>query len=51
MRWTVPFDTAQTFRAELIDAGLLTPTDVDGLYHRSGQFEEVVEAVQRYSAE
>ncbi len=36
--------TAQAaYRDELVEAGLLIPTGVDGLYGRSGSFEEVVE--------
>ncbi|PWC36626.1 hypothetical protein TSO352_14060 [Azospirillum sp. TSO35-2] len=31
------------YRDELVDAGLLIPTGVDGLYGRSGVFEDVVE--------
>ncbi|MEJ0003616.1 MAG: amino acid--[acyl-carrier-protein] ligase [Pararobbsia sp.] len=34
-----------TFRDELIDAGLLIPTGVDGLYGRSETFENVVEGI------
>ena len=34
------------FRAELVEAGVLTPTGVDGLYHRSGAFEAVVRGVE-----
>jgi seryl-tRNA synthetase len=35
------------FRGELFDAGLLVPTGVDGLYGRSGVFEDVVDAIDR----
>lgn len=36
----------EAFRAELLDAGVLTSTGVDGLYHRSGAFEAVVRGVE-----
>jgi seryl-tRNA synthetase len=35
------------FRAELISAGLLVPTSVDGLYGRSGAFEDIIEGIDR----
>ena len=35
------------FRKQLIDAGLLIPTGVDGLYGRSGIYESVAEAMDR----
>ncbi|MDQ1724116.1 MAG: hypothetical protein QOG52_1144, partial [Frankiaceae bacterium] len=34
-----------TFRDKLFDAGVLIPTGVDGLYGRSGTFEDVVTAL------
>lgn len=34
------------FRAELIAAGLLVPTSVDGLYARSGTFERIVRGIE-----
>jgi seryl-tRNA synthetase len=34
------------FRSEILTAGLLVPTSVDGLYQRSGVFEGVVRAVE-----
>lgn len=36
-------DPAAAFRAELVAEGLLIPTGVNGLYGRSGRFEEIVE--------
>jgi seryl-tRNA synthetase len=38
--------TAAEFRGDLLDAGLLVATDVDGLYHRSGTFERIARAVE-----
>jgi seryl-tRNA synthetase len=38
----------QAFRQELLDAGLLVDTGVPGLYLRSGEFEDVVQALDRY---
>ncbi|WP_255450157.1 amino acid--[acyl-carrier-protein] ligase [Skermania sp. ID1734] len=35
----------ESFRTELVDAGLLLPTAVPGLYGRSEAFEDIVEAV------
>jgi seryl-tRNA synthetase len=35
------------FRAELIDEGLLLPSGVDGLYGRSGRYEDIVEGIDR----
>ncbi len=35
------------FRSQLIDAGLLIPTGVEGIYLRSGAFESVASAVDR----
>lgn len=37
----------EAFRAELVGAGLLVPTAVEGLYGRSAVFEDVVEGVDR----
>lgn len=42
---TVDAESAQ-FRGEILAAGLLVATGVDGLYHRSGAFENVVRAVE-----
>lgn len=39
-----PWDS---FRAELLHAGLLIPTGVDGIYGRSGTYESVAEAMDR----
>lgn len=38
----------QTYLDELFDAGLLIPSGVPGLYGRSGVFEGVIEAFERY---
>ncbi|MBY4127463.1 amino acid--[acyl-carrier-protein] ligase [Rhodococcus fascians] len=35
------------FRQELVDAGLLIPSSVLGLYGRSGEFEDIVESIDR----
>ena len=35
------------FRRQLLDAGLLVPTGVDGLYGRSGVYEAIAEAMDR----
>ncbi len=35
------------FRRQLVDARLLVPSSIDGLYGRSGAFEDIVEAVDR----
>ena len=35
------------FRTDLIDEGLLLPSGVDGLYARSGVFEDIVEGIDR----
>ncbi len=34
-----------SFRAELIDAGLLLPSSIPGLYGRSGEFEDIIEFI------
>ena len=34
-----------SFRAELIEAGLLVPSSVQGLYGRSGEFEDIIELI------
>lgn len=47
---TARFADVAEFRAALLEAELLIPTRVEGLYHRSGAFEDVVRAVERYSA-
>jgi seryl-tRNA synthetase len=39
--------TQAEFRAALLDAEVLVPTSVDGLYHRSGLFESLVRGVER----
>ncbi|MFC7446475.1 amino acid--[acyl-carrier-protein] ligase [Rhodococcus daqingensis] len=41
-----PLDSArERFRADLVDAGLLIPTAVPGLYGRSGVLESIIDAV------
>ncbi len=45
-----PFATQDDLRAALFDAGLLIPTRTQGLLHRSGDFERVVQGVERYAA-
>lgn len=40
----------EDLRAALLDAGLLVGTRIDGVYHRSGTFEEVLQGVERYAA-
>ena len=35
------------FRADLVAAELLVQTSVDGLYGRSGAFEDIVEGIDR----
>ena len=37
----------QQFRDELVDAGLLVPMGIDGLYGRGHVFEEIIEGVDR----
>ena len=39
------YDTADQFRAEVIGAGLLVPLSAQGVYARSGTFEQVVQGV------
>ena len=39
----------QAFRDELVGAGLLVTTGVDGLYLRSGELEDLVDALDRYA--
>ncbi|OZD58328.1 amino acid--[acyl-carrier-protein] ligase [Rhodococcus sp. 14-2470-1a] len=39
-------DTARAqFRNELVEAGLLVPSSVEGLYGRSGEFEDIIETI------
>lgn len=45
---TVTLESArEAFRDQLLDAGLLVRTQVDGLYGRSGVFEDVVDGIDR----
>ncbi|WP_341990699.1 amino acid--[acyl-carrier-protein] ligase [Azorhizobium sp. AG788] len=44
---TPPDLAAAAFRTELLDAGLLIPTGVDGLYGRSAAYEQVAEGLER----
>ena len=43
-----PYRDAATFRAALVESGLLVPTAAQGLWHRSGEFEDVVLGLGRY---
>lgn len=45
-----PYDGPDSFRTALLDAGVLVATSVAGLYHRSGEFEDVLQGVERYAA-
>ncbi len=38
--------TTVEFRADLLEAGLLKATRVDGVYHRSGTFEQIVRGIE-----
>lgn len=42
--------SATEFRAELIEAGLLQATSVDGLYHRSGTFERIARGIEQLAS-
>lgn len=42
--------TTTEFRAELIAAGILAPTGVDGLYHRSGTFERIARGIEQLAS-
>jgi seryl-tRNA synthetase len=45
---TSELDSARSeFRQELVDAGLLIPSSVLGLYGRSGEFEDIIESIDR----
>lgn len=45
---TSELDSARLkFRDDMIDAGLLVPMGIDGLYGRSGQFENVIDGIDR----
>ena len=37
----------QEFRDDLVDAGLLVPMGIDGLYGRSGIFEDIIDGIDR----
>ena len=45
-----PYPTPEDLRAALLGAGLLVATRTDGVYHRSGDFEGVLQGVERYAA-
>ena len=45
-----PYADPDALRSALLEAGLLVATGVDGLYHRSGELEDVLAAVERYAA-
>ena len=47
---SAPYATPADFRAALLGAGVLVETRTDGLYHRSGVFEDVLQGVERYVA-
>ncbi len=40
-------DAQRSFLDRLFDSGLLIDTGVEGLYGRSGQFEDVIQAFER----
>jgi seryl-tRNA synthetase len=48
---SAPYADPEALRAALLDAGLLVATRIDGVYHRSGEFEGVLQGVERYAAE
>jgi seryl-tRNA synthetase len=45
-----PVEAFDEFRTELIDGGVLTDTGVSGLYGRSGEFEDVIDGLNRMIA-
>lgn len=45
-----PYAGPEELRAALLGAGLLVDTGTAGLYHRAGEFEDVLQAVERYAA-
>ena len=45
-----PYADPALFRAALLDAGVLVATRTEGLYHRSGEFEDVLHGLERYAA-
>ena len=47
---TAPYATPEDLRSALLGAGLLVATRTDGVYHRSGDFEGVLQGVERYAA-
>ena len=49
-RAAAPYAGPADFRSALLDAGVLVATRTDGLYHRSGVFEDVLQGVERYAA-
>jgi seryl-tRNA synthetase len=48
---SAPYAAPEDLRAALLGAGLLVATRTDGVYHRSGDFERVLQGVERYAAE
>ena len=45
-----PYVSPAEFRSALLEAGVLVATRTDGLYHRAGVFEDVLQGVERYGA-
>lgn len=45
-----PYASPEDLRSALLGAGLLVATRTDGVYHRSGDFEQVLQGVERYAA-
>lgn len=49
-RAAAPYASPADLRAALLGHGLLVETRTEGLYHRSGEFEDVLQSVERYAA-
>lgn len=45
-----PYADREALRSAVLGAGLLIETDIPGIYHRSGEFEDVLLGVERYAA-
>lgn len=45
-----PYDDPAALRAALLERGVLVETATAGLYHRSGDFEQVLQGVERHAA-